>query len=411
MPNSETSANRKTAVFSQKKTQSEIVKQPVIVQILPALNLGGVERGTVEMARAIIAEGGKAVVISSGGHLVSQLQRIGAEHITLPVHVKNPLKWPSVRSKVKQALKSCGADLVHVRSRAPAWIALPAAKSLGLPTIATIHGKFRAKSVIKKIYNRKMLSADKVIAISYYVRDLITSQFQMPDLERKLSVIHRGVDVSQFDPAKVTQGRIINEAQRLDLLDGRAVIMMPARPTIWKGHKILLEAVSKLVAQNQTEEPSFQLVFLGVAPNDGKLYSALEQRIKSLGLESIVRLAERSSDMPASLMLADVVVMPSILPEPFGRVAIEAQAMGRPVVAFAHGGAVESIEDDITGFLATPSDSDALAEALQKAIALGPRKRKAFAVNARAHIQAEFTTDIMCQKTITLYQKLLSSET
>ena len=411
MPNSETSANRKTAVFSQKKTQSEIVKQPVIVQILPALNLGGVERGTVEMARAIIAEGGKAVVISSGGHLVSQLQRIGAEHITLPVHVKNPLKWPSVRSKVKQALKSCGADLVHVRSRAPAWIALPAAKSLGLPTIATIHGKFRAKSVIKKIYNRKMLSADKVIAISYYVRDLITSQFQMPDLERKLSVIHRGVDVSQFDPAKVTQGRIINEAQRLDLLDGRAVIMMPARPTIWKGHKILLEAVSKLVAQNQTEEPSFQLVFLGVAPNDGKLYSALEQRIKSLGLESIVRLAERSSDMPASLMLADVVVMPSILPEPFGRVAIEAQAMGRPVVAFAHGGAVESIEDDITGFLATPSDSDALAEALQKAIALGPRKRKAFAANARAHIEAEFTTDIMCQKTITLYQKLLSSET
>lgn len=411
MPNSETSANRKTAVFSQKKTQSEIVKQPVIVQILPALNLGGVERGTVEMARAIIAEGGKAVVISSGGHLVSQLQRIGAEHITLPVHVKNPLKWPSVRSKVKQALKSCGADLVHVRSRAPAWIALPAAKSLGLPTIATIHGKFRAKSVIKKIYNRKMLSADKVIAISYYVRDLITSQFQLPDLEQKLYVIHRGVDVSQFDPAKVTQGRIINEAQRLDLLDGRAVIMMPARPTIWKGHKILLEAVSKLVAQNQTEEPSFQLVFLGVAANDGKLYSALEQRIKSLGLESIVRLAERSSDMPASLMLADVVVMPSILPEPFGRVAIEAQAMGRPVVAFAHGGAVESIEDDITGFLATPSDSDALAEALQKALALGPRKRKAFAANARAHIEAEFTTDIMCQKTITLYQKLLSSET
>ena len=131
------------------------------MQILPALNLGGVERGTIEMARAIIEAGGKAVIISSGGQLVPQLQRIGAIHITLPVHVKNPLKWGGVRRELRSHLKEQGADIVHVRSRVPAWLALPVAKKLGIATIATIHGKFRAQNIFKKIYNAKIFIGAK----------------------------------------------------------------------------------------------------------------------------------------------------------------------------------------------------------------------------------------------------------
>ena len=387
---------------SSHKSEADAIRQPVIAQILPALNVGGVERGTVEVAKAIIAAGGKAIVISSGGHLVAQLQRIGAIHITLPVHQKNPLKWGRVRKDLRKILSEYEVDIVHVRSRAPAWIALPVAKSLGLKTVSTIHGKFAATGFVKRLYNQKMLTSDHIIAISDYVKSLIERHYTKIDVSEKLTVIHRGVDLEYFDASVVKQGRIINEATRLALPDDKPVVMMPARPTPWKGHDILLQAVSKM------ENRDFTLVLLGIAAAKEKFYAQIERRVSQLGLDSVVRLAEKSIDMPAALMLADVVVMPSIEPEPFGRVAIEAQAMGRPVVAFDHGGAMESITDGKTGFLAQPNDADSLAKKIQQALALGPRQRKNFATVASEHIRNEFTISIMCQKTIAIYDALLS---
>ncbi len=377
------------------------MRQPVIAQILPALHLGGVERGTVEVAKAIIAAGGKAVVISNGGHLESQLQRIGATHVKLPVHSKNILKWGRVRRDVRRALVEHGVDIVHVRSRAPAWIALPAAKALGLATISTIHGKFGTTSFLKRFYNGKMLRADHVIAISDFIKDQIETHFRKFDMTDKMTVIHRGVDDGYFDASAVKQGRTINEAVRLALPDDKAVVMMPARPTAWKGHEVLLRAIAKMPSRD------FTLVLLGIADANQKFYNHIDELVRKLGLESMVRLARASSDMPASMMLADVVVMPSIEPEPFGRVAIEAQAMGRPVVAFDHGGACESITDGVTGFLATPKDEASLAKKIQQALDLGPRQRKKFAQTAREHIEESFTIETMCAKTIAIYQTLL----
>lgn len=377
------------------------MRQPVIAQILPALHLGGVERGTVEVAKAIIAAGGKAVVISNGGHLESQLQRIGATHVKLPVHSKNILKWGRVRRDVRRALVEHGVDIVHVRSRAPAWIALPAAKALGLATISTIHGKFGTTSFFKRFYNGKMLRADHVIAISDFIKDQIETHFRKFDMTDKMTVIHRGVDDGYFDASAVKQGRTINEAVRLALPDDKAVVMMPARPTAWKGHEVLLRAIAKMPSRD------FTLVLLGIADANEKFYNHIDELVRKLGLESMVRLARASSDMPASMMLADVVVMPSIEPEPFGRVAIEAQAMGRPVVAFDHGGACESITDGVTGFLATPKDEASLAKKIQQALDLGPRQRKKFAQTAREHIEESFTIETMCAKTIAIYQTLL----
>lgn len=388
--------------FSKGNSESQRMKQPVIVQILPALNLGGVERGTIEMARAIIEAGGKAVIISSGGQLVPQLQRIGAIHITLPVHVKNPLKWGGVRRQLRSHLKEHGADIVHVRSRVPAWLALPVAKKLGIATIATIHGKFRAQNIFKKIYNAKILSAQKLIAISDYVKQSILTQHKIEGLADKMTVIHRGVDSEYFNPAKVTQARIINQAQILGLPDDRPVIMLPARPTAWKGHKILLDAVAKMNRFDIT------VVLLGIANDHSSFYEALQRHVARLKIESLVRFAQKTNDMPASLMLADVVVMPSIEPEPFGRVAVEAQAMGRPIVAFAHGGAVESIIDRKTGYLAEPHNLDSLVEALDEALSLGPRKRRKWAEAAREHVTTHFTTKNMCDETLRLYDSLLS---
>ena len=378
------------------------LQKPVIVQILPELNLGGVERGTVEVARAIIAAGGKAVVVSNGGHLVAQLKRIGADHYTLPVHSKNPFKWGGIRRQLRKILLQVGADIVHVRSRAPAWIALPATKSMGLKTVSTVHGKIGTPSLVKKIYNAKILRADHVIAISHYTKNMIAKYFPKISLDSRLTVIHRGVDIGYFDATLVKQGRIVNEAIRLALPDDKPVVMMPARPTAWKGHQVLLQAVAKMPKKD------FTLVLLGIADGSQKFYDQISTMVARLGLQSMVRLAEKSTDMPAAMMLADVVVMPSIEPEPFGRVAIEAQAMGRPVVAFDHGGATESIQHGETGFLANAKDADHLAEMIETALALGPRQRKKLAQQARAAIEADFTTDIMCDKTIAIYDALLS---
>lgn len=377
------------------------IVQPVIVQIVPQMNRGGVERGTVEIAEAIVKNGWKAVVVCNGGRMENQLRRAGAEVYILPVDTKNPLKWPSVRRKLKTVLLSVGADIVHVRSRAPAWIALPLAKSLGLKNVSTIHSKFVPQNFLKNIYNRKMLSADKTIAISEYVKSVLRNHYADAIAEEEITVIHRGVDLAVFDPAQVSQHRIVRLSETLNLPDDGPVIMLPARATEWKGHIPLIEAVAQLEAKDVT------LLLLGAGDGNSRFVERLRALAVKTGLDGRLRIADGTDDMPAALMLADVVAMPSIVPEPFGRVAVEAQAMGRPVVAFNHGGACESIIEGETGWLARPGDVNDLTRCLQAALSLGPRQRTIWAKRTRAHVEASFSTAQMCEKTLAIYADFL----
>ena len=377
------------------------IVQPVIVQIVPQMNRGGVERGTVEIAEAIVKNGWKAVVVCNGGRMENQLRRAGAEVYILPVDTKNPLKWPSVRRKLKTVLLSVGADIVHVRSRAPAWIALPLAKSLGLNNVATIHSKFVPQNFLKNIYNRKMLSADKTIAISEYVKSVLRVYYADAVAEEEITVIHRGVDLAVFDPAQVSQNRIVRLSETLNLPDDGPVVMLPARATEWKGHIPLIEAVAQLEAKDVT------LLLLGAGDGNSRFVERLRTLAVKTGLDGRLRIAEGTDDMPAALMLSDVVAMPSIVPEPFGRVAVEAQAMGRPVVAFDHGGACESITEGETGWLARPGDVKDLSRCLKAALSLGLRQRTIWAKRARAHVETSFSTAQMCEKTLAIYTDFL----
>lgn len=388
------------AAKSPKKTSRDLAGK-VIVQILPALNHGGVERGTVEMADAITRAGGKAVVISSGGLLENKLQRTGAEHFTLPVHSKNPLKWFFIRRHVKIVLKGCNADLVHIRSRAPAWIAMPVAKSLGITVVTTIHGRFKTASIFKKFYNGIMTKADRVIAISNYVKDLVLTQF--PQVATKINVIHRGVDIDLFNPKAVSPQRVINCAEELNIPDGLPVVMLPARPTAWKGMSILIKALGMI------KDTPFLLVLVGAGDGPDDMQRSLIREIEDAGLQSKARINKSTTDMPAALMLADVVAMPSVTPEPFGRVAVEASAMGCPVVAFGHGGAVESIIHGETGWLAEPVDASSLAEMLKQALSLSPKSRRKLSAEARVYVEQNFTSEKMCLSTIAVYKDLLKS--
>ncbi len=372
---------------------------PTIMQILPALVRGGVERGTLETAAAIQQHGGRAIVISRGGPMVRHLDRIGAIHHQLDVNSKNPFRWPKIRRQLKAILISEKVDLVHVRSRAPAWIALPAASNLGIATVSTVHGRFLAGSAFKRRYNGKMLKTNHVIAISNYVKELITSQYF--GIEDRLSVVHRGVDIDLFSPERVNQTRIINFVDNLAVPEDVPVVMLPARATEWKGHHILLQALAKI------KDQPFICLMIGAGDGKPSFVSGLARFGDKLGLEGRFRLTPIVDDMPAALMVADVVVMPSITPEPFGRVALEAQAMGRPIVAFDHGGAVESIIPGKTGWLARPKDVNSLAEALLAALSLSPRQRKTLAKAARRHIEQNFSTETMCYETMKIYRRVL----
>jgi len=377
------------------------IVQPVIVQIVPQMNRGGVERGTVEIAEAISARGWKAVVICNGGRMENQLRRAGAEVYTLPVDTKNPLKWPAVRCRLKAVLLSVGADIVHVRSRAPAWIALPLTRAMGIHSISTIHSKFVPQNFVKRIYNQKMLSADGIIAISDYVKSVITSHYSEAVSQEAIQVIHRGVDLDVFDPAKVSQHRIVRLSETLNLPDDGPVVMLPARATEWKGHAPLIEAVASLEAKDVT------LLLLGAGDGHSRFIERLRALAIKTGLDGRLRIASGTDDMPAALMLADVVAMPSTIPEPFGRVALEAQAMGRPVVAFKHGGAIESIQEGETGWLAEPNNVEDLARCLHLALKLGPRQRTIWAKRARAYMESDFSTQQMCEKTLEIYADFL----
>ena len=383
------------------KTHSRDGSAPVIVQVLPALVRGGVERGTIEMARAIVAAGGRAVVISAGGPLVRHLNRIGAVHHTLPVGSKNPLSWPGIRRRVRRVLVNEGADLVHVRSRMPAWIALPAAKSLKLATVSTVHGRVRDGNPMKRIVNGKMLATDHVIAISNYVKSRLESQFG--DQGDRMTVIPRGVDVDLFDPASIAQSRIIRFVDSIALPEDDPIIMLPARPTAWKGHGVLLRALSKI-----TDQP-FHCVLLGAADGKRAFVDKLTETGMQLGLAGRFRLTPAVDDMPAALMAADIVAMPSVTPEPFGRVALEAQAMGRLVVAFDHGGASESIVHGRTGWLAKPVDEDSLADCLSKALSFTAAQRQTMAAETRTHIETGFSTELMCSRTLAIYRQQLKA--
>ena len=375
--------------------------RPVIAQIIPALNNGGVERGTIETAQAISDVGWKPIVISSGGMLESQLKRAGAKHFTLPVNKKNPVSWQFTKVKLQKILKGENVDIVHIRSRVPAWIGLPVAKVLDIPTVSTIHGKFEANNLLKRAYNKQMLKADEIIAISKFTKSVIERQFPklLPNIS--LNVIHRGVDTSVFNPINVTQQRIINEAERIGLPDDLPVVMLPARPSSWKGHLILLRALARL------EHLQVAIVLLGAGDFNTGYTEMLEKTSVELGLGANVRITTSSRDMPAALMLADVVVMPSIHPEPFGRIAIEAQAMGRPVIAFDHGGARETILEGKTGWLAKPNDIDSLSENLKTALSISKSKRNELSNLAQSSVKRRFSVRKMTNSTLEIYRKLL----
>jgi len=371
---------------------------PALLQVLPALRSGGVERGTLEIAEAQIAAGYRAIVASAGGEMVPALEALGARHVTLPLTAKSPFAiWRNAAALAALA-RAEGVALIHARSRAPAWSALIAARRAGLPFVTTYHGAYNEGFPGKRFYNSVMARGDRVIAISHFIADLIRARHGVA--EAKLRVIPRGVDPRRFDPALVSAERLDKLRTAWGLPEGRPIIMLPARVTRWKGQMVLLEAMARL--------PGDSLALLvGDAEERPAFKAELLARIESLGLQDRVRLVGHATDMPAALLLADVVVHASTDAEAFGRTVIEAQAMARPVIASDLGAPRETVAEGITGWRIPPGDAAALAEAISKALALPPAERAALGARARAAVLSGYTTEAMQAATIAVYRELI----
>ncbi len=382
------------------KAAGEAARPPVVLQVLPALVTGGVERGTVDVAAAVAAAGWTSLVASSGGPLVREIERAGARHITLPLDSKNPFVMRANIERLGRVIAEHGVDIVHARSRAPGWSALFAARRAGVRFVTTFHGTYNGGNPAKRWYNSVMARGDRVIAASRFIVDHVVRQYHAsPALIRH---IPRGIDFLRFDPARVSAERQAKLAREWRLADGVPVVMLPGRLTRWKGQAVLIEAIAL------SGKRDLRCLLVGSDQGRGGYRRELEQLIARHGLETVVHIIDHCNDMPAALKLADLVVSASTDAEAFGRVAVEAQAMGKPVVATDHGGSRETVLHGETGWLIKPGNAPRLAQAIDAALELGPEERHAIAERAISFVRSNFARELMCARTLDVYREVLA---
>jgi glycosyltransferase involved in cell wall biosynthesis len=369
---------------------------PAILQVVPGLDAGGVERGTLEIAEAIAAAGYRSLVASSGGRLVAELERLGARHIPLPLATKSPLRIWRNAALIAALAKEEGVALIHARSRAPAWSALVAARRARIPFVTTYHATYSEGFPGKRLYNSVMARGDRVIAISHHIAAHIRATHRTG--EDRLRVVLRGADARRFDPALVPPARAAALRQGWGIPAGAPLILMPARLTRWKGQAVLIEALALL--------PGAHAVLAGDAQGRDAYVQSLLATAERLGVTQRVHLPGHVEDVPAALMAADVVIHASLEPEGFGRTIAEAQMMGRLVIASDLGAPRETVEHGVTGWRVAPGDPAALAAALREALSLPEDQRARISAAARA---AAPSIAAMQAATLAVYSELLGA--
>ncbi len=375
-----------------------------ILQVTPQLEMGGVEVETVELACAYRAHGWQSIVVTQGGCYVERLEKSGVEVILMSVNTKNPFKIVWNTFKIAALIRQKNVDIIHARSRAPAWSCLWAAKMTHKPFVTTFHGTYNLKGLFKRFYNSAMVRADRVIAISSFIQSHV-KEFYRPFLKPgALRLILRGVDTQVFNPEIVTPQDLAQARQWGPYQEGLPLLVLPGRLTFWKGQGVAIQAWGRLKRQGV----SFQAWLVGSAQGRDGYVSQLKALIAEEGLEGIVHFVESAPSMPALYALADIVLHASIEPEAFGRTLIEAQAMERVIIAAALGAPTEIILSGRTGFLTPAGDVDALVETLIHALEMPEEARKVMGKEARQKVLELYDKKDMVHKNLSLYQELIA---
>jgi glycosyltransferase involved in cell wall biosynthesis len=358
----------------------------------------------VEVATAIVEAGGRALVATTGGRLVAELEAAGAEFVPLPVNTKNPLVGVANAWRLALMARREDVDLMHVRSRAPAFSVWLAGFLTGVPWIATYHGIYKARSPLKRWYNAVMTRGRLTIANSAYTRDHLRAEHGL-DPER-IVTINRGVDLDRFDVAAVAPGRVdaLRKSWGVAKNDGRTKILLAGRLTRIKGQLPLVQAAAILRAQGRRD---FLILLVGDDQGRSAYRAEVERAVADAGLDEDVKVLGHCADMPAAYLVADLVAVPSVVPESFGRTAVEPQAMGRPVVASDLGGMTETVVEGVTGWRAPAGDANAWALALASALDAGPARRAEMGKAGMERVRRMYASRAMTDATLSAYARVL----
>lgn len=372
-----------------------VVASPMkIIQVLPALQGGGVERGTLEIAQYLTTHGHESYVVSTGGRMVQELEAKGTIHHQFQVAAKSLRSLQGVL-QFRKLILQLQPDIVHVRSRIPGWVVELAYKSLPKrmrpARICTFHGFYSVNG-----YSAIMTHGERILAVSQTIAQHIQQSYGVP--EGKIEVIYRGIDPTYFNPTRIDPEKCQDLRNQWQMPDVQTpVLLMPGRFTRLKGHSLLLEALAQLL------EFPWILVFVGDHNENFSYTDELLRLADRLGIGSRLRFFGICNDMPLAYCAADLVLNVSIRPESFGRTAVEAMGMAKPVIVSGHGGALETIVADETGWYFSPNDLNSLILVLRNAL-LKKDLWKTMGLKGRQHVVEHFSLQEMCKKTLRVYQ-------
>jgi len=386
---------------------------PTILQIIPELNTGGAEKTVLEITEALQTIGWKSLVVSQGGVLAGPIERAGGRFIEMAVKSKNPFVMRANSARLVALIRAEHINLVHARSRAPAWSALWACRKTSTPFVTTYHGAHSQGNALKRTYNSVMARGDVVIANSDYTAEQILKYHGA--CVKKLETIYRGVDMDKTDLAQISSERRDALRQKWGLQKNDVVILQPARLSSRKGQRDVIGAMSFLKEthlQNSQKGNNFVVIMAGGIEGNEAYHRVLQEDIEAAGLGDQIKCVGYCDDMPAAFAISDLVLAVSSKPESFGRVVAESMAMGLPVIVSDVGAQPEIIKDDMGAnlqgtYCVGAHQPEAIAKGILALSNLSADERAAYGALARAHVEGKYTAKGMKAQTIEVYKGLL----
>lgn len=379
-------------------------RQYKILQLLPGLDHGGVEQGVVQISRYMTQLGHDSLVMSREGRLVPGIIDNGGQHIVRDIGAKNPFKLVQNIAFLKSFIRKNKIDLVHARSRMPAWAAYFATRTLKVPFVTTFHGVYGLTPPLKKYYNQVMAKADRVIAVSQFIENHVKDHYDDYLGKAALVRIERGIDLSFFDPQTVSDEDKLTLRQQWHVPPGKKIVLMPGRIRRIKGHDVVIQAISQLP---ESLRDQLILVFLGPANANDPFFNELKSQVAASPIAAQIRFAPPTLHMNHAYGASDVVIQGARWPESFGRTVVEAMAMRKPVIG-ANIGAIPELIATNTGWIFDPENPGHLAAQLKEVFTTSPAKLDLMSKAAIKHVKEHFSQDRMLSRTVDLYDELIT---
>jgi len=378
-----------------------------VLQVIPRLGYGGAETGCYDLAHFLPEQGCKSYIVTSGGELLKFINKKKVKVFILPTQSKNPILILFNAIIISFIILAYNINIVHVRSRAPAWSCFLATKLTFRKLVSTFHGTYNFNNKLKKFYNSIMVRSDLVIAGSNFIFSHINENYGNFFLEnkRKLLVIFRGINTNYFNPQKILPIKLDKFSKQNNIDRNKFIILLPGRLTYWKGQKIFIEAIKLLY--EKSDIPPFEAIILGSDQGRNVYKKKLIDLVQQYRLSKIIKFIDHCAEMPIAYGIANLVCSCSYEPEAFGRVAVESQSMQIPIIASDIGGSKETIINGKTGYLFKNKDSADLANLIVTVMQKDYNSIKSIGFEGRKNVLKKFDVDKMCQSTFTEYKKLI----